>query len=422
MELSIQENTYIQKLVKDAKKASVELREIGTGKKNAVLKSLAELLDVERSEIKLVNSQDIENAQQESLPEAMIDRLLISDKVIDSMIKSLHEIVALKDPVGDIISGSTLPNGLHLKKVRVPIGVIGIIYESRPNVTIDVGALALKSSNAVILRGGKEAILSNKKLARLFQNALISQSIPHSAVQLLEHTQRNLMYGLLRMKNEIDLIVPRGGEGLINYVVENSLIPVIKHDKGVCHVYIHATADRQKAIDIILNSKVQRPGVCNAAETLLMDKSLVYAEDVLQALSENGVTLHGDTLTREFYKNISMENIKEEGYHREYLSLDISVKAVDDLSAAIQHINEYSSGHSEAIISEDYSAIETFLQKLDSAALFVNASTRFHDGGQFGLGAEVGISTGKLHCRGPMGLSDLTTSKYIVTGTGQIRN
>ncbi|MDH4198871.1 MAG: glutamate-5-semialdehyde dehydrogenase [Spirochaetia bacterium] len=422
MELSNQENTYIQKLVKDAKKAGIELRTAGTVKKNAALKYLADLLDFERAEIKLINSQDIEIAQQESLPEAMIDRLMISDKVIDSMIKSLHDIIALKDPVGEIISGSTLPNGLNLRKIRVPIGVIGIIYESRPNVTIDVGALCLKSSNAVILRGGKEAILSNKKLAQLFQSALKSQSIPFGAVQLLEQTQRNLMYAMLRMQKEIDLIVPRGGEGLIHYVVENSLIPVIKHDKGVCHIYVHKTADIEKAIPVILNSKIQRPGVCNAAETLILDKSLAWAQDALKTLIENGVTLHGDTMTREYFGNIAMDNLTDEGYHKEYLSLDISVKVVDDMTSAIHHINEYSSGHSEAIIAEDYSAIEVFLQKMDSAALFVNASTRFHDGGQFGLGAEVGISTGKLHCRGPMGLADLTTSKYIVTGNGQIRD
>jgi glutamate-5-semialdehyde dehydrogenase len=425
MELSAAESSYIQQMGKDARKASIELRSTGTDKKNAALKELADILDRERAAVKLANSQDVEIAQQESLSEAMIDRLILSDKEIDSMIQSLNEIVALKDPVGEIVGGGTRPNGLNIRKIRVPIGVIGIIYESRPNVTIDVAALGLKSSNAVILRGGKEAIHSNKILTQLFQKAVKTQNIPQACVQLVEQTQRNLLYGLLRLKNDIDLIVPRGGEGLINYVTENSLIPVIKHDKGVCHAYLHQTADKEKAIAIVVNSKVQRPGVCNALETLLIDKDLSFAKDVLTALVEQGVTLHGDTLTREFYqklyKNISIENLTDEGYHKEYLSLDISVKVVDGIEGAIAHINEYSSSHSEAIISESYSVIETFLQRLDSAALFVNASTRFHDGGQFGLGAEVGISTGKLHCRGPMGLSDLTTTKYIVTGNGQIR-
>jgi glutamate-5-semialdehyde dehydrogenase len=226
---------------------------------------------------------------------------------------------------------------------------------------------------------------------------------------------------MLKLKNEIDLIVPRGGEGLISFVSEHSLIPVVKHDKGVCHIYLHSQADKEKSIPVILNSKVQRPSACNSAETLLIDKNFPHADEVLNALIKSGVTLHGDTMTREYFNKFPIENLHEEGYHREYLSMDISIKAVDHLEAAIHHIEEYTSAHSEAILSENYTAIELFLQRLDSAALFVNTSTRFHDGGQFGFGAEVGISTGKLHCRGPMGLSDLTSTKYIVTGNGQIR-
>jgi len=421
MELTAAELNYVQQLGRQARHASIELRAAGSDQKDAVLRELAELLDLERPAIKLANSEDVENAREESLSDAMIDRLILSDKVIDSMIQSLREIVALKDPVGEIVSGSTRPNGLNIRKVRVPIGVVGIIYESRPNVTVDVGALGLKSSNAVILRGGKEAIHSNKVLARLFQKALHSQGLPLGAVSLVEQTGRNLLYGLLRQKDFIDLIVPRGGEGLINYVSEHSLIPVVKHDKGVCHVYLHESADREKAKAIVVNSKVQRPGVCNALETLLLDKSLSWAEEVLHTLVEKGVILHGDAMTREFYPQIGMQHLTDEGYHKEYLSLDLSVKAVDGIEGAVAHINEYSSSHSEAIVAESYTAIETFLQRLDSAALFVNASTRFHDGGQFGFGAEVGISTGKLHCRGPMGLTDLTTTKYIVMGNGQVR-
>lgn len=421
MEISEQENDYIRKIAAGAKSASIALRQTGTIAKNRVLKELAKILDAERETVKKTNSLDIEKARQDSLSDAMIDRLKLSDKVIDSMIQSLHEIAALKDPVGEIVSGSTLPNGLLLKKVRVPIGVVGIIYESRPNVTIDVGALALKSSNAAILRGGKEALHSNKLLMELFQKAMAAGNIDPRALQLVDQTQRSLMYALIRLKNDLDLIVPRGGEGLINFVTENSLVPVVKHDKGVCHIYVHPSAAKEQSIAIILNSKTQRPGVCNAAETLLLDEGLGDAGDILKALTDNGVTLHGDAHTRQFYKDVPMEDLTEEGYHKEYLSLDISVRAVAGLSAAIGHINEFSSSHSEAILAEDYSAIDLFLQSVDSAALFVNASTRFHDGGQFGLGAEVGISTGKLHCRGPMGLTDLTTTKYIVAGNGQVR-
>lgn len=421
MELNREDQQYIENLAKKAKTASVQLRGVHTTQKNAALAALAELLDAERSEIKLANSQDVENAQSEGLSDAMIDRLVISDKVIDSMITSLHDIIALKDPVGEVVSGSVLPNGLDLRKIRTPIGVVAIIYESRPNVTVDVGALGLKSSNAVILRGGKEAIHSNKILSRLFQKALHQASIPIDAIQLVEHTRRVLMVELLRRDKEVDLVVPRGGAGLIRFVSENSIIPVVKHDKGVCHVYVHHSADQAKAIGIAVNSKVQRPGVCNAAETLIVDQSCVFQKELFEALREKDVILRADAKTRDLYPDFAFESLGKEGYDTEYLALEMSVKIVDSLEGAISHIEEYSSAHSEAIIAEDFSVIQTFLGSLDSAALFVNASTRFHDGGQFGLGAEVGISTQKLHCRGPMGLSDLTTTKYIVTGNGQIR-
>jgi len=421
MELTQEERTYIQQLVKGAASAQISLRQVGTLQKNQALEALASLLDENRSQIKIENAIDIEYAVQNSYSQAMVDRLLIDDKAIDSMMKSMLEIAALKDPVGDVVSGTVLPNGLNLQKIRVPIGVVTIIYESRPNVTVDVGALGLKSGNAVILRGGKEALHSNKKLAHLFQKALTSASIPVDAVQLVEKTNRNLMHGLLRMKDDIDLVVPRGGSGLINYVTENSLVPVVKHDKGVCHVYVHPSAQKEMAIKLVLNSKVKRPGVCNAAETLLLDENLEFSGDILNALVDAGVILRGDKKTQNRFSEFKIEDLTEEGYDTEYLALEISIKAVDNLDSAIKHINEYSSSHSEAIIAENITAINTFTKSLDSAALFVNASTYFHDGGQFGFGAEVGISTGKLHCRGPMGLTDLTTTKYIVMGNGQIR-
>ncbi|MDH5716969.1 MAG: glutamate-5-semialdehyde dehydrogenase [Spirochaetia bacterium] len=416
-----EEKIYIEKLAARAKQASVQLRDINTKQKNEALLRLADFIDDKKTEIVNENSQDIENAQINGLSQAMIDRLLLNDKVINSMIKSLHEIIALTDPVGSIIEGRNLPNGLNLKKIRIPIGVVAIIYESRPNVTIDVGALAVKSSNAVILRGGKEAILSNRILSLLFQKALSQAKLPADAVCFVEKPQRQLLYGLLQLKDDIDIIVPRGGEGLISFVAKHSLIPVVKHDKGVCHVYIHSSAKKEMAISVLINSKTHRPGVCNAAETLIIDKNWPHYKDALSALLDAGVKLYADKKTKEILSDFDIHDLTEEGYNKEYLSMDISVKIVENCSQAVQHIQTYTSQHSEAILAEDISAINEFEKKLDSAAIFINCSTRFHDGGQFGMGAEVGIATGKLHVRGPMGLSDLTTMKYVVSGEGQIR-
>jgi len=421
MSATISSDNYIFNMAKSAKDASVALRAASTLQKNRVLEKLITLLNENRDQIKKENQRDLEEARKMDLSEAMIDRLVLNDKGVDSIITSLQEIIHLKDPVGEVISGGVLPNGLHSVKVRVPIGVIAIIYESRPNVTIDVGALGLKSSNAVILRGGKEALYSNTILAKFFQQALQAEGLPLNALQLVEKSDRSLLLELLKRNKEIDLIVPRGGEGLISFVSEHSLIPVVKHDKGVCHVYIDRDATKEIALAVTINSKVQRPGVCNAAETLLLDEKLAFSTDILQHLQQNRVNLRADKETKDFFKEISFMDLTEEGYEKEYLSLDISVKVVRGLEGAISHIERYSSGHSEAIISDNYTTVDKFLERVDSAALFVNASTRFHDGGQLGLGAEVGISTGKLHCRGPMGLSDLTTTKYIVTGRGQIR-
>ncbi|RME92748.1 MAG: glutamate-5-semialdehyde dehydrogenase [Candidatus Hydrogenedentota bacterium] len=422
-ELTADEKAYIANLCKEAKRASAILRSVGTAQKNKALEIMAKLLEENRSKIKQENAVDLENAEAAGISGALLERLQLSDKVIDSIITSLHDIRNLKDPVGEVIAGWKLENGIELNKIRVPIGVLAVIYESRPNVTVDVGALALKSSNAAILRGGKEAIVSNQLLASLFQKALAEAGLPSNAIQLMNKTSRHLVPELLKQDAYIDLVVPRGGEGLIRFVTENSLIPVVKHDKGVCHVYIHETADPDQATKILINAKTQRPSVCNAAECVVLDKDYPEVAQILKTLQEAGVTLRGDSKTQaELQKlNIPCENLTEEGYHKEYLDLEISVKLVENLEQAILHISEYSSGHSEAIVTRDLEAAHEFTSRLDSAALFVNCSTRFHDGGQFGLGAEVGISTGKLHARGPMSIADLTTSKYILRGQGQIR-
>lgn len=412
---------YILALSQRAKAAAVELRTVYSEQKNKAIATLADLLDKNRSRIQEQNNLDVTAAKKNNLSMAMIDRLVLSDVAIDSIIASLQTICSLPDPVGQVIEGKILSNGLQLNKVRIPLGVLAIIYESRPNVTIDVAALSLKSSNAILLRGGKEAIESNKILAFLFQQALEKNELPSHAVQLVEKTNRSLLPFLLQQKKYIDLVVPRGGSALIDFVNEHSLIPIVKHDNGICHLYIHSSADKQQAIDIALNSKTQRAGVCNAVETILIDKKFSAKEELLAALQTAGVLLRCDEKTKKAIKNIHFEELHQEGYGREYLALEVSVKVVENISEAIAHIQEFSSGHSEAIVAQDYPTIDNFQKQLDSAGIFINCSTRFHDGGQFGMGAEVGIATGKLHVRGPMGLQDLTTMKYIVQGQGQIR-
>lgn len=419
-EKKMKEN-YILELSQKAKEASVLLRLAYGEQKNKTLATLAELLDKNRSRIQSQNNLDLAEAKKNNLSLAMIDRLALTDSVIESMISSIQTILSLPDPIGQVIEGRTLFNGLHLNKIRIPLGVLAIIYESRPNVTIDVAALALKSSNAILLRGGKEALESNKILAFLFKQALEKNELPPHAVQLIEKTDRSLLPFLLQQKKYIDLVVPRGGSSLIEFVNEHSLIPIVKHDKGVCHLYIHSSADKKQAIEIALNSKTQRPGVCNAIETILIDKKFSAKEELLSALQSAGVILRSDEKSIKGIKNIAFEDLTEEGYGCEYLSLELSVKLVENEKEALTHIQEFSSGHSEAIIAQDYLSIANFEQQLDSAAIFINCSTRFHDGGQFGMGAEVGIATGKLHVRGPMGLQDLTTMKYIVQGQGQTR-
>ncbi len=419
--ISQEDQNYILGVAQQAKEASLSLTSLGSELKNQVLNELAQELEGEVKEICCVNEQDLEQAKRNQLSDAMVDRLTINQQTIHGMIESLHDIIRLQDPIYQVIDGFRTSHDLHIHKVRIPIGVLAVVYESRPNVTIDVGALALKSSNAVILRGGKEAIHSNRMLAKLFQKALKKYNVPIHAIQLVTKTPRVLMSYLLKQNDYIDLVIPRGGKALINFVHEHSNIPVVKHDKGVCHMYIHSSADKNMAVRVLLNAKTQRPGVCNAVETAIFDRSFPYIKECLQALSDTNVILHGEEAVSKELPNHSIMQLTQEGYDMEYLSLNISIKLVDNVDEAIRHIQHHTSLHSEAIISQDYSTIQKFLAHLNSSALFVNASTRFHDGGQFGFGAEVGISTGKLHSRGPMGLVDLTTYKYIVQGVGQIR-
>ncbi len=418
-------NDYISRIADDALEVSAELRQVSTARKNAALTKLAELIVSHGTELKAENARDIAYARETGLEASLLDRLTITDKVIAAMSKAALEIAALPDPVGEVVEGRTLASGIRLTKVRTPLGVVALIYESRPNVTIDVGALCLKSGNAAILRGGKEAIHSNRALTKIFHEALESQKIPAAAVQLIEKTERSLIVDLVKCTKQIDLVVPRGGEALIQFVTENSLIPVVKHDKGVCNIYIEKDAPLAMARDIVINSKTQRPGVCNTAECLLVHKQWPHTAELMAALNAKGVTLHSDAGGIQDFGELGVKVepfVNDLGFGHEYLSLDIGVRIVGDLDEAVRHILEYGSKHSEAIITEELPLAQKFIDALDSAAVFVNASTRFHDGGEFGLGAEVGIATGKLHVRGPMGLKDLTTTRYIAMGHGEIRN
>jgi glutamate-5-semialdehyde dehydrogenase len=417
-------NEYITRIADKALEASEQLRQLPTGRKNAVLAELSRLIQENRKYLQTENARDIAFARETALEASLVERLTLSDKVIDGMSRAVLEIAALPDPVGEVIEGRTLANGVRLSKVRAPLGVVALIYESRPNVTIDVGALCLKSGNAAILRGGKEAIHSNKALLALFHEALKSQNIPVEAVQLIEKTERSLIVDLVKCTRQIDLVVPRGGEALIRYVTEHSLIPVVKHDKGVCNIYVAADAAYEMARDIVLNAKTQRPGVCNAAECLLLHQDWPHAAALLEALRDNSVVMHSDSHGIEWGARYGVKIeplVNDLGFGHEYLSLDISVRPVSGLDEAVRHILTWGSKHSDAIITNDYALAQKFVDSLDSAAVFVNCSTRFHDGGEFGLGAEVGIATGKLHVRGPMGLRDLTTSRYIALGHGEIR-
>ena len=406
---------------KKAKAASAILANTDTETKNKWLLAMAKTLDSSHAAILSANALDMENGVQKNLSSAMLDRLKLTDERIDGIADALRYVATLDDPAGRTLSEITRPNGLIIRKVSMPVGVIGFIYEARPNVTVDAAGICLKSGNAVILRGGSEAIHSSIALADCIVSAGVAAGMPEGAVQLLPFTTHEAVSVMLKMDQFINLIIPRGGERLIRTVVEQSTIPVIKHYKGVCHVYVDKAADLKMALDIIENGKCQRPGVCNAVETVLLHSAIAeeFASAFAERMAARGVELRGDET---FCRLVpAAKEAVEDDYYAEYLSLILAVKTVGSVEDAAAHIGKYGSGHSDAIVTMDTAAAEYFLDHVDSAAVYWNASTRFTDGGEFGMGAEIGISTDKLHARGPMGLAELTTYKYKIFGTGQIR-
>ncbi|UDQ97856.1 glutamate-5-semialdehyde dehydrogenase [Lentisphaerota bacterium WC36G] len=422
MTVSIEEiKSELYKMGEKAVKAAQSLAAMTTDQKNICLEKMADALEANAQEIKEQNALDLAAGKENGLSDAMLDRLKLDDERIKGMAIGLREASELPDPVGTVLSETERPNGLVIKKVSVPIGVIGIIYESRPNVTADAAGLCLKAGNAVILRGGSEAIHSNLVIAKYLNEAGVAAGLPDGAVQLLPWTDRQAVGVMVKMDEYINLIIPRGGERLIKAVAEQSTIPVIKHYKGLCHLYVDASADKDMAIATIINSKCQRPGVCNAIETLLIhkDAAKVFGKNIAEELIKNGVEIRCDELFKEYCPKATIAT--EDDYNEEYLDLIISVRVVDSVEEAIEHINKYGSMHSESIISNDAVSAEKFLNLVDASTVYHNSSTRFTDGGEFGFGAEIGISTDKLHARGPMGLVELTTYKYKVYGTGQIR-
>ena len=415
------ESTIVE-MSKAARAASIEMARCPSDKKNEVLMRLADNIEKEASYIQTENEKDLLRAREMGLSNAMIDRLTIKDSTIKSMANGLGEVVQIPDPVGSMSNTWLRPNGLQISRMRIPLGVIGIIYESRPNVTVDAAGLCLKAGNAVILRGGSEALHSNQALSAIISNALKKSGLPEEAVHVVPIRDREAVNVLLQQEEFIDLIIPRGGEGLIRFVVENSKIPVLKHYKGVCHVYVDEGADLAMAEDICFNSKVQRPGVCNAMETMLVHKSV--SENFLPAMEKRfvqaGVEIRGCPETCRILPEAA--NAVEEDWPAEFLDLVLSVKVVEDMKEAIVHIARYGSSHTDAIVTSDYNRARRFVREVDSSVVIVNASTRFNDGGQLGLGAEIGISTSKLHAFGPMSVDELTTTKFVVLGDGQVRD
>jgi len=417
--------SYVDELGRSARRASRQLAELGGSVKSDVLHGIAAAIREQKSALIQANAADIDAATKSGLAPALVERLKLNDKRIASMADAIDQIAAQTDPVGQIIEGYVRPNGLQIEKLRVPIGVILFIYESRPNVTSDAAALCLKSGNAIILRGGKEAFNSNRAIAGIIADALRSAQIDRGAVQLVDSPDRALLGELLKLDQCIDVVIPRGGEGLIRAVVEQSTIPVLKHFTGNCHVYVDAhTESMEKQVrDICLNAKTGYPGgaVCNAAEKILFHKDAAqrYLVKVCQDLAAKGVEIRGDDRTRSLYPAALIAD--EQDWYTEYLALRIAIKIVDSLDEAIHHINLYGSHHTDAIVTGSISAAEKFVRGVDSGSVMVNASTRFADGGEYGLGAEVGISTDKLHARGPMGAMDLTTYKWVVRGDGHVR-
>ena len=411
----------IQTMAIDAKRAAQKMISLSTESKNRVLLRMADALVEQKEFIRRENEKDLEAGRKKGLSAAMLDRLNLSDKVMASMINGLKEVAALPDPVGEVTEMVKRPNGIMVGRMRIPLGVIGMIYESRPNVTVDAAALCLKAGNSILLRGGSEAIHSNLALARVLQDCLAAENIDAAAIQVIPVTDRAAVTYMLGLEEQIDLIIPRGGEGLIRFVAENSRIPVLKHYKGVCHVFVDETADHDMAINIVMNGKVQRPGVCNALEALLVHDRIAadFLPKVGDALARAGVEIRGCARTCSLLPYA--KPAADSDWGMEFLDLILAVKVVPDLDAALQHIVNYGSQHTEAIVTNSYANGQRFLREVDASAVMINASTRFSDGGQFGLGAEIGISTTKLHAYGPMGLKELTTRKFIVYGEGQVR-
>jgi len=406
---------------KRAKEASKQLAHLNTEKKNRVLLLVADLLENAKSELLKANEADLKQGEEMGLKGAIVERLTLSGSRIKDIAAGLREIVQLEDPIGEIEEMKKRPNGLLIGKKRVPLGVVGVIYESRPNVTADVAGLCIKTGNVCVLRGGKEAYRSNNAIVKIFQEALLECGLDPNMVQLVQDTSRESAMAMMKLNAYLDILIPRGGAGLIQAVVQNSTVPVIETGVGNCHIYVDEAADLKKAVAIVYNAKTHRPGVCNAAESLLVHEKV--AAEVLpvlgEALKEGGVEIRGDKWTCEMIPEATPAS--EEDWSTEYLDLVISSKVVGSVEEAVDHINRYGSMHSESIITENYSHSQYFLDRVDAAAVYVNASTRFTDGFEFGYGAEIGISTQKLHARGPMGLKELTTSKYIIYGSGQTR-
>ena len=411
----------VQHMAQEAKGAARRVGTLSREVKDRVILRVADLLKERQTGIQAANARDVDAARAQDYAPAFIDRLTLSDKVFAAMIKGLQEVAALPDPVGAVTGMWVRPNGLKVGRQRIPLGVIGFIYESRPNVTVDAAALCLKSGNAVILKGGKEALHSNLALAQAMQDALAEAGAPAAAVQVIPSVAREATLELLKQDELVDLIIPRGGEGLIRFVAEHSRIPVLKHYKGVCHIFVDDSAGLDMAEEICFNAKVQRPGVCNAMETMLVHEAVApeFLPRMFARLRQAGVEVRGCPRTREIDSKATPA--QEADWGVEFLDLILAVKVVPDLDAALAHIARYSSNHTEAIITRDYDRSQRFLKEVDSSVVLVNASTRFNDGGELGLGAEIGINTSKLHAFGPMGLEELTTTKFIVYGDGQIR-
>jgi len=406
---------------KRARAAGLKLASLSRAQKDAILLAMSDALEQHADSILEANARDVQQAEERSLSSAPIDRLLLDEKRISGMAEGLRAVAALVDPVGEVIGGWRLPNGLEITKVRVPLGVVGIIYESRPNVTVDAAGLCLKAGNAVILRGGSDAINSNVALVRILKEVGADHGLPEGAVEIIETTDRAAAAQLMRLTDYVDVLIPRGGGGLIRRVKEEATVPIIETGEGNCHVYVDASADLDQAEEIVVNAKCQRPGVCNAAETLLVHERVAadFLPRVAAKLTERGVELRGCDRTRRHVNDVRPAT--EEDWAAEFLSLVLAIKVVDGLDEAIHHINRYGTAHSEAIVTRHLESARRFTHEVDAAAVYVNASTRFTDGGQFGMGAEIGISTQKLHARGPMALPELTSYKFVIIGEGQIR-